>query len=46
MTTQKPSRSWSWAPLLAAALLGCAGAGTEAGAQDVSRCEPVRAFLT
>ncbi|MSR35679.1 MAG: hypothetical protein EXR95_03395 [Gemmatimonadetes bacterium] len=46
MTTQKPFRSWPYIPLLAAALLGCAGAGTEAGAQDVTRCEPVRAFLT
>lgn len=32
--------------LVVAALLGCAGAGTEAGAQDVQRCGPVQRFLT
>lgn len=31
-------------PLLTALLLGCAG--SEADAQDVQRCEPVRKFLT
>ena len=34
------------APLILAVLLGCAGAGTEAGAQDLKRCEPVQKFLT
>src|SRR5688572_13389148 len=41
-----PRSSWLGAPLIAAALLGCSAAGTEAGAQDVRRCEPVRRFLT
>lgn len=39
-------RTWLTTPFLAAALLGCAGAGNEAGAQDLKRCEPVERFLT
>lgn len=37
----------SWAFLLPlTASLGCAAPGTEAGAQQVQRCEPVQRFLT
>lgn len=46
MTTLVPLRSSRPLPILVAVLLGCAGAGSEAGAQDLQRCEPVQQFLT
>ena len=44
MSVRRPTLPLRSVPFLTAALLGCAG--SEVGAQDLKRCEPVHSFLT